>query len=233
MINGEINVLNEECQGFVLSGVLYDDIPYMTPEENKAALIASSKLDKRKEASLKYHVNEIDRNRAKNKNQQGEEGGGDNYNGDYDNELNGNHDLSSRERAAIERRVAEREANIANEKYKQVLIEHSKIKQRELLRIAEKNENKNRLNKIGGLNNTKIISSLKSKSTRKKTDVIIINNSEKTVKVFWIDYRGQEIEYYTLSRDESKKVLNYKKKTHIQNRQHKKRIKQVRERDTY
>jgi hypothetical protein len=200
-----INVLDEGSQGYVIDGCDFDDIPFLSPEEHHVALVAASKEHARKQASLVYHSNgnNSKSNMLKNGNaDSSHETTTENTSfSDIYHEVDGQ-ELSSRERAAIDRRVAEREAFIANEKYKEVLLEHAKIKQREMERAAERGEMKH----MNSAMKKTIPSTMKSHSTKKKTSVTIINNTEKTVRVFWVDYRGQELEYYSLSRAESKKV---------------------------
>mmetsp|Transcript_31539 Transcript_31539/g.40547 ORF Transcript_31539/g.40547 Transcript_31539/m.40547 type:complete len:286 (+) Transcript_31539:177-1034(+) len=169
--------------GFLIDGCQYEDIPHLSPAEHEAAIYAATKEQARKRATLTYTT---DDKQSQSKHNKGEDDGGDEY-------------VSGRDQAAIERRVAEREAHISNQKYREVLAEHAAVRKREAERIAIQKEGQ--IAQVKRMNAT-----MKSVSTRKKNSIIIVNNSEFRVRICWIDYGGKEIEYYSLNHDEMKKV---------------------------
>jgi hypothetical protein len=189
------NILDISHQGFVIDGCSYEDIPYLSPEEHEAALVAASKEEARKIATLTYTTDkDADVGSFIKQNKLIPEGHNEN---DDDDEY-----ISGRDKAALDRKVAERDAQIANHKYREILIQHAIAKKKESDRIESEKHSKKIISK-------QVNDTIKSISTKRKIQIYIINNTEKKVRICWIDYRGEEIEYYNLNHEEAKKISTF------------------------
>lgn len=177
-------------EGFRVVECVYTDIPLLSDAEQEA-------VDKAAQAEVARHKAALEFKRSND----GSGGGGDD-----EEEGGGGNKKGGKEAAAQRRRAAEREAAAANEEYREALR----------LRAAQgaKNSSRERIKQRAASKKKSLppgfLSLPPSESDeRLPVGLSLSNNGPDGVRVSWVDFRGKEVPYFHLQREEAKNISSF------------------------
>jgi hypothetical protein len=189
-----------QSEGFLVVGALFADVPNLSERETKAAAAAVKAQGIARQAAATYAV-------AGDSN--GDDDGGGQASGGKAAELPGAG--TARERAAAQRRKAEREAARAMQAFQETLRARAAAaaaSDQALLRHGSGDQGAPFKSKTGP---TGLQSAPAAEGARRPfgVDAQFANNCGDRVAVSWVDYRGKEVVYCHLERAQSKRIRTF------------------------